>query len=90
MPTYRLKNLICAVDLNRESQIATQLPATTVLRVIEPSRELKGFISVESESLRFAIFLSDLNRSGERIHTRAKAVLQHEAGAQLKVSSAKA
>ena len=76
MPMYRLKRSICAVDLNRESQIAMQLPATTVLRVIEPSREVTGLISVESEGLRFAVFLSDLNRSGELIHTRATAVFR--------------
>ena len=91
MPTYRLKNLICAVDLNHESQVAMQLPAATVLRVLEPSRELKGFVSVESEGLRFAVFLSDLNRSGERIHSRAKTVLQqYETGEHLKANSAKA
>jgi alkaline phosphatase len=66
MPAYRFNNPICAVVL--KSQTATQFPATTILRVIEPSKVVNGLVNVECKGEPFAVFLTDLKQSGERVH----------------------
>ena len=64
MRTYYLSRPIGAVLL-KDPLTATTLPPLSKVKVIGPSKQIDGYVEVECDDHRYAVFQHDLDESGE-------------------------